>query len=148
MIFPLVSIKQQLTLFFGRKNFEATSRKWSERKNDTDDLFDIYDGKIWESFEDENRKPFFTKEYADTHIGLILNMDWFQPFINSLYSVGVIYAIICNLPRSKRFKPHNILTLAVLPGPKEPSKHEINNYLYPIVNQLNWLWDGYFIKTY
>ena len=42
-------------------------------------------------------------------------------------------------PHSEYFKPHNILTLAVLPGPKEPSKHEINNYLYPIVNQLNWL---------
>lgn len=148
MIFPLVSIKQQLTLFFGRKDFEADCRKWGVRRNNTDVLFDIYDGRIWKSFEDEDGKPFFTKECADTHVGLMLNMDWFQPFINAPYSIGVIYAVICNLPRSERFKPHNILTLAVLPGPKEPSLHEINNYLYPIVNQLNWLWNGYFIKTY
>jgi hypothetical protein len=148
MSFPLVNIKQQLTLFFGRKNFEMSCRKWAERKNETEALFDIYDGMIWKDFRDENMEPFFTKEFADTHIGLMLNMDWFQPFLNSQYSVGVIYAVICNLPRSERFKPYNILTLAVLPGPKEPSLHEINNYLYPIVNQLNWLWNGYYIKTH
>src|ERR1700722_70958 len=148
MTFPLVNIKQQLTLFFGRKNFEMECRKWAERKNETEALFDIYDGMIWKSFTDDNAEPFFTKERADTHIGLMLNMDWFQPFINSQYSVGVIYAVICNLPRSERFKPYNILTLAVMPGPKEPKLHEINNYLYPIINQLNRLWDGYCIKTH
>ncbi len=147
MTFPLVNIKQQLTLFFGRKNFEMSCRKWAERKNQTEALFDIYDGMIWKSFEGDNGEPFFTKECAETHIGLILNMDWFQPFINSQYSVGVIYAVICNLPRSERFKPYNILTLAVIPGPKEPKLHEINNYLHPIINQLNRLWEGYHIKT-
>ncbi|MBV8802715.1 MAG: hypothetical protein JO131_07115 [Gammaproteobacteria bacterium] len=148
MTFPIVNIKQQLTLFFGRKNFEVACRKWAERRNDTEVLFDIYDGKIWKSFEDENGEPFFTYEYADTHIGLILNMDWFQPFVNSQYSVGVIYAVICNLPRNERFKPYNTLTLAIIPGPKEPKLHGINNYLYPIINQLNRLWEGYHIKTY
>ena len=78
----------------------------------------------------------------------MLNMDWFQPFINSQYSVGAIYAVICNLPRADRFKPQNILTLAVIPGPHEPKLHEINNYLYPIVNQLNQLWNGYNIITH
>ena len=137
MTFPLVNIKQQLTLFFGRKDFEMSCRKWTERNNTTEALFDIYDGMIWKSFTDDNGELFFTKEYADSHIGLIINMNWFQPFINSLYSVGVIYAVICNLRRYERFKPHNILTLAVIPGPSEPKLHEINNYLHPIINQLN-----------
>lgn len=75
MTFPLVNIKQQLTLFFGRKNFEVACRKWAERRNETEALFDIYDGKIWKSFEDEHGEPFFTKECADTHIGMMLNMD-------------------------------------------------------------------------
>jgi len=149
MTFPLVNIRQQLTLFFGRKDFEMSCRKWAaERENDTEALFDIYDGMIWKSFTDDNDEPFFNKENADSHIGLMLNMDWFQPYINSQYSVGVIYVVICNLPRSERFKPGNILTLAVIPGPKEPKLHEINHYLYPIINQLNQLWDGYSIKTY
>jgi hypothetical protein len=47
MTFPLVNIKQQLTLFFGRKNFEVACRKWAERRNNTEVLFDIYDGEIW-----------------------------------------------------------------------------------------------------
>ena len=149
MTYSLVNIRQQLALFFGRKDFEMSCRKWAaERENDTEALFNIYDGMIWKSFTGDNDKPFFNKEYADSHIGLMLNMDWFQPYINSQYSVGVIYAVICNLPRSERFKPGNILTLAVIPGPKEPKLHEINHYLYPIINQLNQLWDGYYIKTY
>lgn len=148
MLFPLVSIKQQLTLFFSRKNFELSCRKWAVRKNETEALFDIYDGMIWKNFKDDNDELFFTEAYADSHIGLMLNMDWFQPFINSQYSVGVIYAVICNLPRAERFKPQNILILAVIPGPNEPKLHAINNYLYPIINQLNQLWNGYNITTH
>src|SRR3989440_11047530 len=79
---------------------------------------------------------FFIKEHADTHLGLIINMDWFQPFNSSLYSVGVIYAVICNLPCTEYYKSHNILTLAVIPGSKELKFYEINNYLYQIINQL------------
>src|SRR5205814_970921 len=94
MTYPLVNIRQQLTLFFSRKDFEMSCQKWSERKNDTEALFDIYDGRIWKEFTDDDNELFFTKENADTRIGLIINMDWFQPFVSSLYSVGVIYAVI------------------------------------------------------
>ena len=83
MIYPLVDIRQQLTLFFGRKDFEMSCRKWTERKNETKALFDIYDGEIWKSFTDNNGEPFFNKECADSNIGLMLNLDWFQPFKNS-----------------------------------------------------------------
>lgn len=148
MTYPLVNVKQQLTLFFGRKDFEMLCRKWTERRNQTETLFDIYDGRVWKEFKDDNDDPFFIKEYADTHLGLMINMDWFQPFVGSLYSVGVIYAVICNLPRPERYKTHNILTLAVIPGPHEPKLHEINNYLNPIINQLVHLWNGYNIVTH
>jgi len=94
MTYPLVNIRQQLALFFGRKDFEMSCQKWAaERENDTEALFDIYDGMIWKSFTGDNDEPFFNKEYADSHIGLMLNMDWFQLYINSQYSVGVIYAV-------------------------------------------------------
>ena len=75
MTFPLINIKQQLSLFFCRKDFEMSCRKWAERKNETEALFDIYDGRIWKEFKDDNTEPFFTKEYTDTHIELMLNMD-------------------------------------------------------------------------
>ena len=48
-------------------------RKWTaERENGTETLFDIYDGMIWKSFTGDNDEPFFNKEYADSHIGLML----------------------------------------------------------------------------
>ena len=75
-------------------------------------------------------------------------MDWFQPFVSLLYSVSVIYAVICNLPPTECYKMHNILTLAVIPSPNELKLHEINNYLYLIVEQLNRLWNGYNIITH
>ena len=56
---------------------------------------------IWKKFKDDNDELFFTKEYADTNLGLMINMDWFQPFLSSLYFVSVVYAIICNLPCTK-----------------------------------------------
>ena len=43
---------------------------------------------------------------------------------------------------------HNILTLAVISSLNELKLHEINNYLYPIVEQLNRLWNGYNIITH
>ncbi|GET63728.1 hypothetical protein GLOIN_2v1788017 [Rhizophagus irregularis DAOM 181602=DAOM 197198] len=84
MTFPLVNIRRQLTLFFGRKDFEVTCRKWAERENETEALFDIYDGRIWMSFEDGKGEPFFKKEYAETHIGLMLNMDCDVPATRKL----------------------------------------------------------------
>src|SRR5437868_12305937 len=65
----------------------------------------------------------------------MLNLDWFQPFDNFQHSVGVIYGVICNLPRSERFKTSNTITLAEIPGPGEPKLHKLNHYLTPIIDQ-------------
>ena len=81
------------------------------------------------------------------NLGLMLNIDWFQPFTHTQYSVGVMYLVILNLPRSIRFKSENIIIAGVIPGPKEPSKH-INSYLYPLVDDLLDLWhDGITVTT-
>ena len=108
-------------------------------------LTDIYDGQIWQSLKEsneENASKFFRPEVADSHLGLMLNLDWFQPYEGTIYSTGVIYAAICNLPRSIRFKRENMLILGILPGPHEVSLHRINHYLAPIVDELVSLWNG------
>ncbi len=46
------------------------------------------------------------------------------------------------MPRDIRFKRENLLTLGLLPGPNEVSLHKINHYLAPIVDELEFLWDG------
>ncbi len=50
------------------------------------------------------QKIFSKMKLADSHLGLMLNLDWFQPYDGTIYSIGVIYAAICNLPCNIRFK--------------------------------------------
>src|SRR5947207_504402 len=75
----------------------------------------------------------------------MLNLDWFQPYDDTIYSIGVIYAAICNLSRDIRFKRENLLTLGILPGPSEVNLH---HYLAPIIDELKSLWDRMIYRTY
>jgi hypothetical protein len=141
MLFPLPSLKMQITTLYQRPEFEKQLKKWTNR-HVNGLITDIYDGEIWKTFPDDQSSPFFTPETADSHLGIMLNLDWFQPFDSTVYSVGVIYGAICNLPRDIRFKKENMLTLGLLPGPEEVKLHKINNYLAPIINELLEFWNG------
>ena len=107
-------------------------------------LCDIYDGAMWKSFLTNKGRSFLAKAH---HLGLMLNCDWFQPYNQTKYSVGVLYLTILNLPWSVRFRPENVIVAGIIPGPKEPSQHEMNSYLRPLVKELNMLWtDGFEIS--
>ena len=137
-LYPVGSIKQQLYMMYQRPGFEVMLRH-SRNRNVPNGIFsDIYEGNIWKNFaiNPDDPMPFFTNDTLDSHIGLAMNIDWFQPFDYTIHSTGVIYGVLCNLPREERFKPNNILTLGIIPGPNEPSKHQINHYLAPIVDEL------------
>ena len=74
----------------------------------------------------------------------MLNCDWFQPFAQSRYTIGMLCLVILNLPRSICFKPENVIITRIIPGPKEPKKNAMNSYLRPLVKELNMLWvDGF-----
>ena len=79
---------------------------WRNRKIPEGMLADVYDGQVWKDFQIYQGKPFLSMPH---NIGLLLNCDWFQPYKHSQYSVGVLYLVILNLPRSIRFKPLNIM---------------------------------------
>src|SRR6266542_5712639 len=65
------------------------------------------------------------------------------------HSTGTIYASTCNLSRSERNKPENIIYLGFLPGPKEVGLERINHYVAPIVDELLELWEGWRVpETY
>ena len=114
--------------------------EWRTRKIPADVMADVYDGQVWKDFATINGRPFLSEPY---HLGLMLNCDWFQPFHQVQYSVGVIYLVILNLPRTVRFKPENIIIVGIIPGPNEPKASEMNSYLRPLVKELNALWtDG------
>ncbi|GET66365.1 hypothetical protein GLOIN_2v1786147 [Rhizophagus irregularis DAOM 181602=DAOM 197198] len=145
LIYPFVPIHQQLETLYRRPHFERLLRHWSNRRQFDNILTDIYDGQIWKTLretDDENSAKFFRPEVANSHLGLMINLDWFQPYNGTFYSIGVIYAAVCNLPHDIRFKRENLLVLSLLPGPNEVSLHKINHYIAPIVNELELLWSG------
>ena len=91
-----------------------------------------------EDFQTYKGQPFLQ---GDLGLGLILNIDWFQPYKLTNYSVGVIFLVVMNLPGSIRYKRENFILVGIIPGPCEP-QHEINSYLEPLVEELNSLWIG------
>lgn len=74
-------------------------------------------------------------------MALMMNIDWYQPYKFSEYSVGVIYMVVLNLPREERFKEENLIIVGLIPGPKEPKIH-VNSFLDPLVDELLQLWEG------
>ena len=75
-----------------------------------------------------------------------MNVDWLKPFERSAYSIGVIYLVVQNLPRSLCFKLENVIVVGLIPGPREP-KNTINSYLKPLINDLLKLWEGVKMRT-
>ena len=101
-------------------------------------MADIYDGTIWQSFQNFEGQDFLSNKYS---FGLMLNVDWFNPFKHVEYSVGAMYLAILNFPRHLRYKKENMTLVGIIPGPREPSLH-MNSYLEPVVRELLQLWKG------
>ena len=140
--YPIV---KSLSAILNRQNLIEQCEHWRARAIPNNTLADIYDGRVWQQFLTYKGRPFL----SDPHnIGLMLNCDWFQPFNLTNYSVGVLYMVILNLPRTIRFKPENILIVGIIPGPSEPNCHEINSFLRPLVKELNMLWNEGFSMMY
>ncbi len=113
-------------------------------------MSNIYEGKIWRTFPSSFKDPnfwFFASKTTDSNLSIIINLNWFQPFESSMYSIGVIYEVICNLLCDIRFKKENMLTLGLLSRPQEVKKHHINHFLASIVDELLELWNRYDLLT-
>ena len=138
-VYCLNSVISGIEAVLKRQEVKDVWQHWKDWEDSSDVLRDVYDGKVWQKFLSFNGIPFLSKENG---IGLMLNVDWFQPFKNrNDYSVGVIYFVILNLPRSIRFRSENVIIAGLIPAfKKEP--HSINTFLEPIVKELNQLWKG------
>lgn len=93
---------------------------------------------IWKDFLTVDHSPFLTE---CNNYGLLLNIDWLQPYQHTVHSVGVMYLAILNLPRLIRYKRENVILFGVIPGPCKPSLF-VNSYLCPLVSDLLELWKG------
>ena len=132
------SLIESLRGFMKQPNFVAKCEAWRERIVVADTLNDIYDGRVWNDFMNPDGIAFLPLPY---NFALSMNIDWFQPFKHSTYSMGAIYIAIQNLPRQERYSSENIILIGVFPGPREPKK-TMNSYLRPLVDELKQLWDG------
>ena len=66
----------------------------------------------------------------------MLNVDWFQPFENLNYSVGIIYLAVTQFTTEfTGYNRENIILVELIPRPTEPSLN-INTYLAPLVSDL------------
>ncbi|KAI0351281.1 hypothetical protein OH77DRAFT_1567406 [Trametes cingulata] len=120
-------------------------------------LCDIYDGWGWNAIQaglQRRRGGVWGIEDIDVSevgqrfvalpLGLVImiNIDWFRGLKRGKYSVGAIYATICNNPRTKRFLREETILCAVIPGPEEPSLEQMNSILEPFVTEACRMYHG------
>ena len=137
-VYVYCSVQQSLKNLARRKDFLNKCDSWRLRQNRTGIMGDIYDSKVWKDLFIINGRPFLS---IPNNLCLGLNIDWFNPFEETHYSVGAIYIVVLNLPRNDRFREENIILVGMIPGPNQP-KDDINTYLAPLVRELHVLFQG------
>ena len=96
-----------------RSDFLRKCDHWRESNTS-----DVYDGQLWKELQHIEGRPFLA---APNNLCLAVNIDWFNPYDDSPYSVGAIYLVVLNLPWSERFKVQNVILAGMIPGPHEPA---------------------------
>ena len=80
-----------------RQGFVESCSEWKSRLVSENALMDVYDGRMWKEFQHIEGQSFLLEPYS---FGVMLNVDWFQPYKHLSYSVGVIFVTFMNLPRA------------------------------------------------
>jgi hypothetical protein len=149
-VVPSVDIGLQIESFIARPNFTSYQTSMSSERQTPDNvMFDVMDGEKW-------KDPQWTEFRAESKMNMLvqLNMDWFQPYTYSPYSVCCVYLCILSLHRSVRYKRENVILLTLLPPTlksktQEPVKTtQINEMLLPATMQLLALWTDGMRVTY
>lgn len=142
-IYCYKSLQSSLSYFVKRDNFEDLYEQWRKRETKEGILYDIFDGRIWHEF-NGIKYDFFTEE---GNYGCILNVDWFQPYKHTHYSIGVLYLAFFNLPRNQRFRRENVLLIGIIPDMTVEPK--TNTFLTPLVEELKKAWsEGFFMYSF
>ncbi|CDO68121.1 hypothetical protein BN946_scf185044.g29 [Trametes cinnabarina] len=107
-------------------------------------LTDILQSPAFRQFRGPDGNLYSEQAGSDVHLVFGLFIDWFNPGGNKQAgksrSVGAIYLVCYNLPPELRFLQEHMCLLGIIPGPNEPSVHELNHFLRPLVDELLVLW--------
>ena len=130
------SVVSTLKEYLLRPGFAEACEELRERQVAENTLAHVYDSRIWKQSQYVNGAPFVAGERS---YAFMLNVDWFQPFNHTPYSVRVTYMVLLNLPRNQRFLKKNLFVVGIIPGPYVSSL-TINSYLESLVDELEHLW--------
>ena len=123
-IYCYQSLEISLKRLLLRQEFISNSLLWKCNQAECHETIqDIFNGHISRDFQQYDGKPFLKQQYS---FAFILNVDWFQPFIHTQTSIGIIYLTVLNLPRYLRYKRENVILVGIIPGPREPKS--INSF--------------------
>ena len=142
-VYCYMPLERSLTRLLQRPDIVKQCEHWRNREYSENILSDVYDGRVWKEFSNVDSWNFFS---GDHKYAVMLNYDGFCPFKHvRSFSVGAIYAVLLNLPRSIRFKKENVLLIGLIPN----MAHEppTNSFLQPLVDELLCAWnDGFNIS--
>lgn len=83
-------LSKSLKSMLARPGFLEKCEQWRERKHTTGSMGDVFEGKLWNEFLDKDGKKFFTQP---GNLGVMLNVDWFQPYKHISISIVVVFCI-------------------------------------------------------
>ena len=134
---PLVS---RLVAFAGNRPLsEQMQYHGCEHKHTLGMTKDVFDGKnycrLWKRKVKLAGKVYNHKYFADNQdIALGLSTNGFAPFKKRKSTTWPLIIFNYNLPPDICFHLNNILSLGVIPGPKEPI--DVNSFLWPLLQEL------------
>lgn len=144
MSYCYMSLTSSLSNLLQHPDFNSLCEEWRHRNVINGVLSDVYDGQVWKDFQKFEDVPFLSEPFS---YALMINVDWFQPYTHTQYSIGAIYVTILNLPRHVRNKKCNIILIGIMPGPREPSK-TMNSFIEPLIEELKEFWQGKNMKVH
>ena len=102
-----------------KPDFLDLCEHWRVRASEFPDksFADVHDGKVWKEFESEQYN-----HYLQFQGNLLLsrNVNWFQPFSHTQYSVGAVDLVMLKFANEERYEMENIILAGNMPRPEEP----------------------------
>jgi len=138
---PYLSIKDRLQIQFDDENRAKELLYRYEyilnKKQDDNDLNDIFDGKIYKELVKENL--FYDKR----DIVFTVSCDGYQIFKQKTDDCWLFLMINNNLDPSLRVKKENLMIPFLIPGPNQPK--DFNTFLRPFIDEMKELESKYII---